>query len=109
MRAWDDRQRTRPCGADVRLPPRRRAGDGRIGAAGAAVGYWWMRSNSEQPSIFAGVPGAIDHGSPSPSDETLAWLEPDPASLQVVRLRVASTALAAHGYAVSDPDGDGTR
>jgi hypothetical protein len=44
---------------------------------------------------------------PWPSDETLAWLGADPASLQVVRIRVDSTALAQHGYAVSDPDGDG--
>lgn len=40
--------------------------------------------------------------------EAIAWLDPDPASLQIVRLRVASATLAEQGYAVSDMDGDGS-
>lgn len=40
--------------------------------------------------------------------EAIAWLDPDPASLQIVRLRVASATLAEQGYAVSDLDGDGS-
>jgi hypothetical protein len=35
-------------------------------------------------------------------------LDPDPDSLQIVRLRVASETLRRQGYAVSDHDGDGT-
>lgn len=38
----------------------------------------------------------------------MSWLDTDPASLQIIRLRVPSATLAAQGYAVSDPDGDGS-
>jgi hypothetical protein len=40
--------------------------------------------------------------------DTMAWLDTDPASLEIVRLRVASATLAAQGYTFSDPDGDGS-
>jgi hypothetical protein len=74
-------------------------------AAGAS--YIWIRADvgvRETEPTEAGV--AV--GSSWPSDEALAWLDPDPASLQIVRLRVASATLSAQGYPVSDPDGDGT-
>lgn len=44
---------------------------------------------------------------PDVSYDAMSWLDTDPASLQIVRLRVASTTLAEQGYAFSDPDGDG--
>ena len=37
----------------------------------------------------------------------MSWLDPEPGSLQIVYVRVASATLAAQGYAVGDPDGDG--
>jgi hypothetical protein len=46
-------------------------------------------------------------GTDAPTESALEWLDPDPASLQVVHLRVASDTLQAQGLAVSDPDGDG--
>lgn len=102
MRAWDDAHRA---------TSRPGAGFGRgllataaAGLLAAALGYWWT-SGARGPSAVPAVPPAVT--APWPSDETLAWLGADPASLQVVRIRVASTALARHGYAVSDPDGDG--
>jgi len=71
-----------------------------------AGGYWWSRGGAgptaapdpaESPALVA----------PWPSSETLAWLAPDPESLQIVHVRIPSTALAAQGYAFEDADGDG--
>lgn len=69
-----------------------------------SVGVWWGNGTREPAPVTSAQPAVTV---PWPSDETLAWLGADPASLQVVRIRVDSTALAQHGYAVSDPDGDG--
>jgi hypothetical protein len=71
-----------------------------------AGGYWWSRGGAgptaapdpaESPALVA----------PWPSSETLAWLDPDPESLQIVHVRIPSTALAAQGYAFEYADGDG--
>ena len=100
MRAWDaHRAASRPGGF----------GRGVLATAAAALlavalGYWWTSSGRE-PSAALAVRPAV--AAPWPSDETLTWLGADPASLQVVRIRFASAALARRGYAVSDPDGDG--
>ena len=72
----------------------------------AAIGAYWLSGGAEPPSEQAAVfePAVTV---PWPSSEALAWLDPEPGSLQIVHVRVASTALAAQGYAVGDPDGDG--
>ncbi|NOT25468.1 MAG: hypothetical protein HOP16_05135 [Acidobacteria bacterium] len=106
MRAWD-------ASAAASIGPRRGSQARALWAVAAsfllAVGasYVWVRSDVPvvaTQSTDAGV--AV--GSSWPSDEALVWLDPDPASLQIVRLRVASATLSAQGYPVSDPDGDGT-
>ena len=102
MRAWDDARRV-----TSRLRDGFRRGLLATAAAGllaATLGYWWTRDANE-PSTAPAMQPVVT--APWPSDETLAWLGGDPASLQVVRIRVTSMALAEHGYAVSDPDGDG--
>ena len=40
--------------------------------------------------------------------DAMAWLDTDTASLEIVRLRVASATLAAQGYTFRDPDGGGS-
>lgn len=102
MRAWDDAQgavsgRERGFGGGL-------LATAATGLLAATFGYWWT-SGAPEPSRGAGVQPVVSAA--WPSDETLTWLGADPASLQVVRIRVASTALAQHGYSVSDPDGDG--
>ena len=68
--------------------------------------YWWSRGDAIPPAVpeQLGQPTVMTSW---PSSETLAWLDPEPGSLQIVHVRVASAALAAQGYALSDPDGDG--
>jgi len=102
MRKWDDAHA-------ATLRPRSGFGLRTLAMAAAvilavSVGFWW-RNGAREPASVASVQPAVT--APWPSDETLASLGADPASLQVVRIRVDSTALAQHGYAVSDPDGDG--
>lgn len=97
------------------VPSQRRAVFGRQVLKVAAVfvlavgaGYWWSgggptpRADHRQaPSPSLAVPAAW------PSSEALPWLDPEPGSLQIVYVQVAGDALAAQGYAVGDPDGDG--
>ncbi len=74
-----------------------------LAASGA---YWWSRDGANPPAF----PEQRDQPTVMtswPSSETLAWLDPEPGSLQIVHVRVASATLAAQGYALSDPDGDG--
>lgn len=68
---------------------------------------WWVRRDVE-PQRVQPEPDAMMGEAAWHSYDTLSWLDPDPASLQIVRLRVSSEALRTQGYAVSDPDGDGT-
>ena len=68
--------------------------------------YWWSGGGAEAPSEQAPVPD-LAVTTPLPSSEALAWLDPEPGSLQIVYVRIASSTLAAQGYAVGDPDGDG--
>ena len=71
----------------------------------------WIASNADPPSLRSAgeveYPGAGETTADL-SYEEVSWLDSDPASLQVVRLRVSSATLAAQGYAVSDLDGDGS-
>ena len=102
MREWDDAHA-------ATLRPRESLGGRMLEMAAAlmlavAVTVWWRNGGQEPASVTTAQPAVA---APWPSDETLAWLGAEPASLQVVRIRVDSTALAQHGYAVSDPDGDG--
>ena len=104
MRAWDE---TRGVSAE-----RRRFSLARCLKVAAALvlaasgAYWWSRGGAIPPAF----PEQRDQPTVMtswPSSETLAWLDPEPGSLQIVHVRVASAALAAQGYALSDPDGDG--
>ena len=72
-----------------------------------AVSGGWVLGRVEPP---VGGPKQTEMAGASAwhSDDMLAWLDPNPDSLQIVRLRVASEALRNQGYVVSDPDGDGT-
>ena len=101
LRAWDDAHRT------TFRRGSRFGGLLRVAAtavlAAAALGYW--TSTARKPSATPTMQRTVS--APWLSDDTLVWLGADPASLQVVRIRVASTALARHGYTVNDPDGDG--
>jgi hypothetical protein len=103
MRAWDEARGT---GAGRR--PSYRVPVLRIAAAmvlAASAAYWWgggaVPPADNGPDVEPAVMASW------PPSETLAWLDPEPESLQIVRVRVASAALAAQGYALSDPDGDG--
>jgi len=104
MRAWDE---TRGVGAE-----RRRSYLAAVLKVAAALvlavsGAFWWGHGAVMPPV---VPDQLDQPTMTtswPSSETLAWLDPEPGSLQIVHVRVASTALAAQGYALSDPDGDG--
>lgn len=103
MRAWDDAHRP---------TSRRRVSFGRGVLATAAAGLlavalgYWRTSGVREPSVAPAMHPAVAART-WPSDDTLAWLDADPASLKIVRIRVASRALAQYGYAISDPDGDG--
>jgi hypothetical protein len=106
MQAFDETRTRRP---------QRHAVFGRQFLKAAAVfvlavgaGYWWSgggptpRADHRQPpSPSPAVPAAW------PSSEALPWLDPEPGSLQIVYVQVTGEALAAQGYSVGDPDGDG--
>lgn len=104
MQAWDERHAPRF--------PRRRLFVGPIVKVAAALllaasaAYWWSRDGVSPPRF----PERVDQPTVMtswPSSETLAWLDPESESLHIVHVRVASATLAAQGYALSDPDGDG--
>jgi hypothetical protein len=104
MRAWDA---SRGAGAWRRpsyVLPVLKIAAGMVLAASAA--YWWSNGGAVPPA------GPEEGAEPAvmaswPSSETLVWLDPEPESLQVVHVRVASATLAAQGFDLSDPDGDG--
>ena len=101
MRAWDEAR-----GAGRR--PSYLMAALKIAAAlvlAASAAYWWGGGAVPPAGPEPGVEPAVMAS--WPSSETLAWLDPEPESLQIVHVRVASAALAAQGYALSDPDGDG--
>jgi hypothetical protein len=104
MRAWDDTR-----GVSAR---RRRSLAGPLLKVAAALllatsaAFWWNRDGVSPPPF----PEQRDRPAMMtswPSSETLAWLDPEPGSLQIVHVRVASAALAAQGYTLNDLDGDG--
>jgi hypothetical protein len=104
MRAFDETRTT---------PSHRRATLGRQFLKAAAVftlavvaGYWWSGGgpaprSDQRPAPSPVVPAAW------PSSDALPWLDPEPGSLQIVYVQVTGEALAAQGYSVGDPDGDG--
>ena len=103
MRAWDE---ARGAGAGRRpsyLLPVLKIAAAMVLAASAA--YWWSGGAVPPAGPEPGAEPAVMTS--WPSSETLAWLDLEPESLQIVHVRVASAALAAQGYALSDPDGDG--
>jgi hypothetical protein len=69
-------------------------------------GYWWSSGDAKPSSDQTQVSGPAVTA-PWPSSDALSWLDPEPASLQIVYVRVASDTLAEQGYVVGDPDGDG--
>jgi len=73
----------------------------------ALGGYWWSGGGGKLPTEQAAPVAEPAVAAPWPSSDALAWLDPEPGSLQIVHVRVASATLAAQGYAVGDPDGDG--
>jgi len=104
MRAWDESRAS--------TFPRRRPFVGaafKVAAAlvlAASGAYWWSHGGANPPIL----PDQREQSTAMtswPSSETWPWLDPEPGSLQVVYVRVASETLAAQGYALSDPDGDG--
>lgn len=104
MRAWDESRASK-------LPRRRMFVGPVFGVAAALVlaasgAYWWSRGGANLP-IFPDQREQSTVMTSWPSSETLPWLDPEPGSLQVVHVRVTSATLAAQGYALSDPDGDG--
>lgn len=100
MRAFDDTRR---------LARRRRGVPGghllKAAAVFAAVlGGYWLSGGTTPPSVER---QDLAIASPWPSSEAVSWLDPEPGSLHIVHVQVATEALAAQGYAVGDPDGDG--
>jgi hypothetical protein len=57
---------------------------------------------SEREAVFGHAAGTAD------ASDAMAWLDTDPTSLEIVRLRVASATLAAQGYTIRDSDGNGS-
>jgi hypothetical protein len=74
---------------------------------GLSLGGWWVGRDVEPLNGLA-EPDPVMGEAAWHSYDMIPWLDPDPDSLQIVRLRVASETLRTQGYAVSDPDGDGT-
>ena len=105
MRAWDVTHRRRMS----RWQPFGRAALNLAAALIVTVvaGYWWTKGGVERPN---GPALAVDESAALmlwPSAQSLAWLDAEPTSLQIVHVRVPSGTLGAQGYAMSDPDGDG--
>ncbi len=74
---------------------------------GLSFAGWWFRRDVAPPGVQS-EPVAVAGESAWHSYDMISWLDPDPDSLQIVRLRVANETLRTQGYAVSDHDGDGT-
>lgn len=74
---------------------------------GVSLVGWWVRRDVAPLSVQS-EPDAVVGEAAWHSYDMISWLDPDPESLQIVRLRVANETLRTQGYAVSDPDGDGT-
>lgn len=103
MQAWDEARGTGAGRRRSYLMAALRIAAAMVLAASAA--YWWGGGAVPPAGLEPVVEPAVTAS--WPSSETLAWLDPEPESLQIVHVRVASASLAAQGYALSDPDGDG--
>ena len=77
-----------------------------------AVGLWtrWAPGHGAFTSSSGGraEPTQAIAARTDTSHDEMAWLDTDQTSLQIVRLRVGVAILAAQGYALRDPTGDGT-
>lgn len=110
MRAWDTRAHTPSSAGGTRRIAWTMLALAASLVLAVALRDRWARSadqtaaRSEREIALARATGAA---ADIPND-AMAWLDTDPASLEIVRLRVPSTTLAAQGYAFSDPDGDGS-
>ena len=104
MRAWDETRGDRPSRGRLVIGPFLKMAAVLVLAASGA--FWWSRDAARRP-LFQQLPDEPTVKASWPSSETLVWLDPEPASLQIVHVRVASGTLAAQGYELSDPDGDG--
>jgi hypothetical protein len=104
MRAWDENRGVRARRGRIFIAPFLKVAAALVLATSAA--YWWSRGGANPPVTLEQRDQSTVMTS-WPSSETLTWLDPEPGSLQIVHVRVASTTLAAQGYALSDPDGDG--
>lgn len=104
MRAWDESRGAAAGRRPFYLLPVLKMAAAMVLAASAA--YWWSNDGAMPPAApeESAEPAAMTSW---PSSEALVWLDPEPESLQVIHVRVASAALAAQGYDLSDPDGDG--
>ncbi|MEO8257719.1 MAG: hypothetical protein ABI868_10290 [Acidobacteriota bacterium] len=110
MKAWETRTpgpstaRTTHCGAWTLLAL--------AASCLLAVGLWtrWAPGNGGSTLASGGrtEPTQAIAAGTDPSRGDMAWLDSDETSLQIVRLRVAVATLAAQGYALRDPTGDGT-
>ena len=105
MRRWDSVHEGES--SDVRSGGRRHLWQAVAASLLLAVslGGWWMTRQSEHRRA---AETSIATPSTWQSYDTIAWLEPDAGSLQIVRLRVASATLKAQGYPITDPGGDGS-
>ena len=104
MRAWDETRGVRAERRRFYVAPVLKVAAALVMAVSGA--YWWSRGGANPP-IFPDQREQSTVMTSWPSSETLPWLDPEPGSLQVVHVRVTSATLAAQGYALSDPDGDG--
>ncbi|MEQ1574119.1 MAG: hypothetical protein ABL993_07710 [Vicinamibacterales bacterium] len=109
LRAWDARSGSRPSRSWVGG----RAFWGTLAAAACLV-FGFVIAGRDTMRTGERVEGLVSESSSVPAAgavdaryDTLTWLDADPASLQIVRLRVESATLAAEGYTIADPDGDG--
>jgi hypothetical protein len=107
MKAWETKRQARP-------PRKRSRGVAWAFLAVAASLIVAIILRERAPGVNPAVPvshpeesswGAVGDG--STPYEPIAWLDANPATLQVVRLRVPSAKLAEQGYSVSDIDGNG--
>ncbi len=104
MRAWDESRASKFPRHRMFVGPVLKVAAALVLAASGA--FWWSRGGANLP-IFPDQREQSTVMTSWPSSETLPWLDPEPGSLQIVYVRVASATLAAQGYALSDPDGDG--
>ena len=106
MRAFDETRSRRPVVVAVPWLAGHLLKMAAVFVLAVVAGYWWSGGGPTPPADQRQVPYPR-FAAPWPSSDALSWLDPEPGSLQIVYVQVAGEALAAQGYAVGDPDGDG--